>query len=43
MDPCTADRLSRGFTATNTARVGYSSAVLKGEDVSKGFYKNINK
>jgi Mg-chelatase subunit ChlD len=38
-----AQDLARGFEKTKSARVSYSSSVLKGEDVSKGFYKNINK
>lgn len=34
--------MEKAFTANNTARSTYSSKVSAGEDVSRGFYKDIN-
>ena len=39
----TGKDLDKSFVANSTARMAYTNSVVKGEDVSKGFYKNINK
>jgi len=39
----TAQDLSRGMQETRSARQVYTNSVIAGEDVSKGFYKNIKK
>jgi len=38
----TAQGMEKSFTANNLSRSAYSSKVSKGEDVSIGFYKDIN-
>jgi hypothetical protein len=38
----TAKGLEKSFVANSTARSNYSSKVSRGEDVSEGFYKDIN-